>query len=159
MHLTIVTTLYRSVPYIYEFYQRMSNAAGKVTKDYEIVFINDGSDDESLEKAVEILNEVVLADASHYEAWDSLMESERDLADALMNMSKLNFEQKNYLGARAFMQRYEASTEHNAETLLLAFKIETASNNKRTANTYKLMLESNFPESTQTAEVRRLSGR
>ena len=54
MHLTIVTTLYRSVPYIYEFYQRMSNAAGKVTKDYEIVFINDGSDDESLEKAVEI---------------------------------------------------------------------------------------------------------
>jgi putative glycosyltransferase len=54
MHLSIVTTLYRSVPYIYEFYQRMSNAASKVTKDYEIVFINDGSDDESLEKAVEI---------------------------------------------------------------------------------------------------------
>ena len=84
---------------------------------------------------------------------------EPDLPDALMNMSKLNFEQKNYLGARAFMQRYEAATDHNAETLLLAYKIETASNNKRSANTYKLMLESNFPESNQTAEVRRLSGR
>ena len=84
---------------------------------------------------------------------------EPDLPDALMNMSRLYFEQENYLSARAFMQRYEAATVHNAETLLLAYRIEIASNNNRTANTYKLMLESNFPESNQTAEVRRLSGR
>jgi Tfp pilus assembly protein PilF len=57
------------------------------------------------------------------------------------------------------MQRYEAVARHGAETLLLAYRIEMASNNKKAANTYKLMLESNFPESDQTAEVRRVSGR
>jgi type IV pilus assembly protein PilF len=84
---------------------------------------------------------------------------EPDLADALMNMSRLSFEQENYLTARAFMQRYEAVAGHGAETLLLAYKIEIASGNTKAANTYKLMLEQNFPESDQTAEVRRLSAR
>lgn len=84
---------------------------------------------------------------------------EPDLPDALFNMARLYFEQNNYLTARAFMQRFEAASKHRAETLLLAYKIEVASNNNRTANTYKLMLENNFPESNQTAEVRRLSGR
>lgn len=84
---------------------------------------------------------------------------EPDQPDALMNMAKMSFEQKNYLSARAFMQRYEAVGEHGAETLLLAYKIEVASNNAKAANTYKLMLEHNFPDSDQTAEVRRLTGR
>ena len=48
---------------------------------------------------------------------------EPDLPDALMNMSRLYFEQNNYLSARAFMQRYEAASTHRAETLLLAYKI------------------------------------
>jgi type IV pilus assembly protein PilF len=74
-------------------------------------------------------------------------------------MSRLTFEQKNYLKARAFMQRYEAVSGHTAETLLLAYKIELALNNAKAANTYKLMLENNYPDSDQTAEVRRLSGR
>ncbi len=65
---------------------------------------------------------------------------------------------QNYLKARAFMQRYEAIIQHTAETLLLAYKIEIASNNVPAANTYKLMLENNYPDSDQTAEVRRLSG-
>lgn len=84
---------------------------------------------------------------------------EPDLPDALMNMSRLSFEQGNYLSARAFMQRYESSANHVAETLLLAFRVEMASGNSRAANKYKLVLESNFPDSEQTAEVRRLSGR
>ena len=84
---------------------------------------------------------------------------EPDLPDALMNMSKLNFEQGNYLTARAFMQRYEAIASHISDTLLLAYKIEASSGNRKGANKYKILLESNFPDSEQTAEVRRLSGR
>lgn len=84
---------------------------------------------------------------------------EADFADALMNMSRLNFERQNNLSARAFMQRYEATASHTPETLLLAYRIETASGNNKAANTYRRMLETNFSESDQAAEVRRLSGR
>jgi type IV pilus assembly protein PilF len=84
---------------------------------------------------------------------------EPDLPDALLNMARLSYQQEKYLTARAFMQRYEVAAAHVAETLLLAYRIELASDNRKAANKYKLMLESNFPESDQTAEVRRLSGR
>ena len=84
---------------------------------------------------------------------------EPDLPDALLNMARLSYEQKKYLTARAFMQRYEAATNHVPETLLLAYRIETDSNNHKAAVKYKLILESNFPESDETEEVRRLSGR
>lgn len=84
---------------------------------------------------------------------------EPDLPDALLNMARLSYEQEKYLTARAFMQRYEAAANHVPETLLLAYKIETDSNNDKAAVKYRLILESNFPESDQTEELRRLSGR
>ena len=84
---------------------------------------------------------------------------EPDFPDALIAMSRLNFEEQNYLTSRAFMQRYEAAASHQAESLLLAYRIEMASRDSRAANKYKLLLESNFPKAEQTAEVRRLSGK
>lgn len=54
MKLSIVTTLYYSAPYIKEFYERVKKEAKKITKDFEIIFVNDGSPDDSLEKAVSI---------------------------------------------------------------------------------------------------------
>ncbi len=48
MKLSIVTTLYKSAPYIDEFYDRMSRCAKKITDDYEIIFVNDGSPDNVL---------------------------------------------------------------------------------------------------------------
>ena len=87
------------------------------------------------------------------------LKNEPDFPDALLNMAKLNYEEKNYLTARAFLQRYEAAASHSAESLLLGYRIETASRDSKTANKYKRMLESNFPDSGQTAEVRRLPGK
>ena len=87
------------------------------------------------------------------------LKMEPDFPDALLNMSRLSFEQEKYLTARAFMQRYEVVASHTPETLLQAYRVESASGNRKAATTYQLMLESNFPESDQTAEVRRLSGR
>jgi len=54
MKLSIVTTLYKSESYITEFYERITKEAKKITSDYEIIFVNDGSPDNSLERAVEI---------------------------------------------------------------------------------------------------------
>ena len=52
MRLSIVTTLYQSAGNIDEFYARMTRAAAAITGDFEIIFINDGSPDDSLQKAV-----------------------------------------------------------------------------------------------------------
>jgi putative glycosyltransferase len=57
MYLSIVTTLYYSAPYIPEFYQRISTEAQKLTDDYEIVFVNDGSPDDSLDIAIKLYQE------------------------------------------------------------------------------------------------------
>jgi len=58
MKLSIVTTLYKSEEYIWEFYERASSAAENlVGDDYEIIFVNDGSPDSSLDKAIELTHE------------------------------------------------------------------------------------------------------
>lgn len=51
MKLSIVATLYRSMPTIDEFHRRISLAARAITEDYEIVLVNDGSPDDSLASA------------------------------------------------------------------------------------------------------------
>ena len=52
MKLSVVTTLYRSSPSIDEFYSRSINAAEAITDDIELVFVNDGSPDNSIELAI-----------------------------------------------------------------------------------------------------------
>ncbi|MCS6955756.1 MAG: glycosyltransferase family 2 protein [Candidatus Calescibacterium sp.] len=54
--LSIVTTLYYSSRYIEEFYTRITKEANKITDSYEIIFVDDGSPDDSLQKAIEIHN-------------------------------------------------------------------------------------------------------
>ncbi|MGI9275628.1 MAG: glycosyltransferase family 2 protein [Endozoicomonas sp.] len=49
--LSIVTTLYHSAPYIEEFCLRASESARQMYDDFEIILVNDGSPDNSLEVA------------------------------------------------------------------------------------------------------------
>lgn len=53
MRLSIVTTLYYSAPYVAEFCRRVSEAAARLTDDFEIVLVNDGSPDKALAVAIE----------------------------------------------------------------------------------------------------------
>lgn len=55
MQLSIVTTLYESAATVREFHRRMSEAARALTDDYEIVMVDDGSPDESLKVALELV--------------------------------------------------------------------------------------------------------
>ena len=68
MKLSIVATLYQSAPYIAEFHQRASIAAKQlVGDDYEIILVNDGSPDNSLDIAVKLAENdihVVVVDLS-----------------------------------------------------------------------------------------------
>lgn len=68
MKLSIVATLYQSASYIAEFHQRASAAAILYAgQDYEIILVNDGSPDNSLEISVELAevdSHVVVVDLS-----------------------------------------------------------------------------------------------
>ena len=55
MKLSIVSTLYHSAPHLIEFHERASKAANSVVgNQYEIILVNDGSPDNSLELAVQL---------------------------------------------------------------------------------------------------------
>ena len=54
MQLSIVTTLYQSASFVQEFYNRLTSIADELTRDYEIIFVVDGSPDDSLGQAVPI---------------------------------------------------------------------------------------------------------
>lgn len=68
MKLSVVATLYQSAPYVAEFYRRASAAATQlVGDDYEIVLVNDGSPDNSLDLAIRLAesdDHVVVVDLS-----------------------------------------------------------------------------------------------
>ena len=67
MKLSVVTTLYRSAATIDEFKRRAVAAAAAVADDLEIVMVNDGSPDDSLERALALHREdprVVVVDLS-----------------------------------------------------------------------------------------------
>lgn len=46
--------MYCSAPYLNEFYKCISNCVKKITSNYEIIFVNDGSPDNSLELALNL---------------------------------------------------------------------------------------------------------
>jgi putative glycosyltransferase len=55
MKLSVVTSLYCSEDYIEEFYERALKSVMPITDDYEFVFVNDGSPDNSLERALALI--------------------------------------------------------------------------------------------------------
>lgn len=67
MKLSIVTTLYRSAPTIAEFHRRAVQAAEGLAEEFEIVMVNDGSPDDSLNHALALMGEdrrIVIVDLS-----------------------------------------------------------------------------------------------
>src|SRR2546422_9176768 len=54
MELSIVTTLYCSAPHVEEFSRRVCVAAEKITRDFEVILVNDGSPDRSLDVALSL---------------------------------------------------------------------------------------------------------
>lgn len=87
MDLSIVTTLYYSENYIDEFYKRMIKSAENTVKNFEIIFVNDGSPDFASEKIKEICKKddrVILVDLSrnfgHHKAlMTGMMEAKGEL--------------------------------------------------------------------------------
>jgi len=54
MDLSIVASMYHSESYLTAFYERITRAADEVAQDYEIILVNDGSPDKSLDVALSL---------------------------------------------------------------------------------------------------------
>lgn len=54
VRLSVVTSLYRSADFLREFHRRVAEAAAKLTPDWELIMVNDGSPDDSLQLAIQL---------------------------------------------------------------------------------------------------------
>lgn len=69
---------------------------------------------------------------------------------ALLQMADLAYQRKNYLQARAFLQRYADATIATPEALWLGVRTERAMGDSAAAKNYATRLKSEYPESAQT---------
>jgi len=68
---------------------------------------------------------------------------------SLINMAEIRFEKSKFLSSRAFLQRFEEVSHHNAATLWLGIQIERKLGNKPAESKYSKQLQTEFPKSEQ----------
>jgi type IV pilus assembly protein PilF len=81
------------------------------------------------------------------------LDHKRNYAEALLQLCLLKFQQKNYLSARAFLQRYMSSKNPTAGVLYLASRIEDMLGNDRGKTEYEDQLIREFPSSPEARKV------
>ncbi len=77
----------------------------------------------------------------------------KNMAPALMLLARIKYDQKNYLSARAWVQRYLALGRPNPRILLLGVRTERALGDMNSANQYKGQLLELFPSSPEVRMV------
>jgi type IV pilus assembly protein PilF len=72
-------------------------------------------------------------------------------APALLQMAIVRYQESNYLGARAYLERLREVASHNPQSLWLAVRTEFALNDHEAWGAYSMILKNNFPDSDETA--------
>jgi type IV pilus assembly protein PilF len=73
---------------------------------------------------------------------------------ALLTMSRISYDQDNFLSARGYLQRYQAVARNTAASLLLGIKIEKELGDRNAVASYEMLLRNNYPDSTELQELR-----
>lgn len=84
------------------------------------------------------------------------LEENPSFPPALLEMAKLSLETRQYLSARAFLQRFEAMVEPSPESLWLGIQTEQALGNRPGVADYVQTLRNRFPDSREAAHARKL---
>jgi type IV pilus assembly protein PilF len=74
-------------------------------------------------------------------------------APALLQLADVEYELKQFVPARAFLERYQEVGRSSPVTLWLGVRIERALGNDAGAQRYALRLKSEYPNSAQTKEL------
>ncbi|HEY0634409.1 MAG TPA: type IV pilus biogenesis/stability protein PilW [Gammaproteobacteria bacterium] len=93
-------------------------------------------DKPDLKKAEEHLRKVLALDARR--------------PKTLLGMARINFEQKNYMSTRAYLQRYLEVARHTPETLWLGIRTERILGDRNALASYGMLLRNNFPNAEET---------
>ncbi len=72
------------------------------------------------------------------------------LPGALLALAKVSFEEKNYMSARAYLQRYQSVGKHTPESLWLGIRVERVLGDKDALASYGLALKGRFPDAPET---------
>jgi type IV pilus assembly protein PilF len=76
-----------------------------------------------------------------------------NFATALLQMSIVRYQESDYLGARAYLERLQEVASHNPKSLWLAVRTEFALNDHEAWGAYSMILKNNFPDSDETAQL------
>jgi len=82
------------------------------------------------------------------------LEYDKNYAPALLPMAQVSYRKKDFLKARAFLQRYESASSISSESLYLGFLIEGELGDEKAASQYRENLMDQFPGSTEAAKLR-----
>jgi type IV pilus assembly protein PilF len=80
-------------------------------------------------------------------------------ANALAQMAQISYDKKDYLRARAFLQRYELNGRATAQTLWLAARTERALGDHAMARSYERRLRSEFPGTVEAEQASKPPGK
>jgi len=78
--------------------------------------------------------------------------------NALATLAQYCYDKKDYLRARAFLQRYELASRATAQTLWIGAQTERALGDMASARGYERRLRSEFPESPEAEALSKKSG-
>lgn len=73
---------------------------------------------------------------------------------ALLEMQKISYQNRKYMSAQAFLERYLAVSNYNSETLWFAVQTERALGNKQQTDEYREKLFNLFPTSKEAKQLK-----
>jgi len=79
------------------------------------------------------------------------------IPQALLKMSRINFDRGDFVGAKRYLERYRSLVPHNAETLLLGLRIEHQMGSRDGMERYLAVLRHRFPDAPETRLAEQLS--
>ncbi|MGD0960402.1 MAG: type IV pilus biogenesis/stability protein PilW [Methylomonas sp.] len=78
---------------------------------------------------------------------------------ALQEMQKISYENRQYMSARAFLERFLSVSQHTPESLWIAFQTERALGNSSGAQEYGELYINSYPATDEADQIRTVLGR
>jgi type IV pilus assembly protein PilF len=77
-----------------------------------------------------------------------------NMRKSLLQMAQINYQQQDFMQARAYIERYKSVSTWTPQALLLAIKIESKLGGQDAVASYSVLLKGKFPDSEQALQVR-----